>query len=181
MRLIVGGALGLSLSLGVLSLMRPYSSARNEPVAPATASVASGSEANGSKRLSTPIASQMSAEKIPSPATVVSFMLDSVPEMTTRTAPVWRTTEASYYADKYEGRLTASGEVFRQYGLTAASPDLPLGTVIEVCRAERCAIVRVNDRMPDRDDGRRLDLSLEAAWRLGFVSRGVARVRWRKR
>jgi len=82
---------------------------------------------------------------------------------------------ASWYGARHEGRATASGCPFRAAGLTAASPDLPLGTVLEVSRAGRAVRVVVNDRGPYAP-GRRLDLARGAAARLDMLRLGVARV-----
>lgn len=96
---------------------------------------------------------------------------------------------ASWYGDAYAGRLTASGEVFDPDGMTAASVSLPLGTVLEVCRSvapvwpygARCVRVVVNDRQPPQTDpDRRLDLSYEAARRLGMINEGLAYVYYRE-
>lgn len=73
-------------------------------------------------------------------------------------------------------RHTASGEVFRPNGLTAAHRSLPLGTRLAVTYAGRTVVVRVNDRGPAKWTGRSLDLSRGAAHALGFAQRGTARV-----
>lgn len=73
-------------------------------------------------------------------------------------------------------RHTASGEVFRPSGLTAAHRTLPLGTLLEVSYQGRTVVVRVNDRGPAAWTGRSLDLSRGAASRLGFIGQGQARV-----
>ena len=85
---------------------------------------------------------------------------------------------ASFYADRFEGRPTASGETFRQQKLTGAHLTLPFGTHVQVTnRANgRQAIVRINDRGPYAED-RIIDVSRIAAERLGFFSEGVAEVR----
>lgn len=74
-------------------------------------------------------------------------------------------------------RHTASGEVFRPHGLTAAHRSLPLGTRIAVTYGGRTVVVRVNDRRPHIRTGRSLDLSRGAAAALGFLRQGTARVR----
>jgi rare lipoprotein A len=85
--------------------------------------------------------------------------------------------KASYYADKFQGRKTASGEVFRQGKLTAAHRTLPFGTKVRVTNISngRSVKVRINDRGPFVD-GRVIDLSKKAAKRIGMVSTGVAAV-----
>jgi rare lipoprotein A len=88
--------------------------------------------------------------------------------------------EASYYADKFAGETTASGETFDPDALTAAHPSLPFGTVVRVVRAgggrERSVTVRINDRGPYADD-RIIDLSEAAAQELGMIEEGVVEVR----
>lgn len=97
-----------------------------------------------------------------------------------------QTGEASYYADKFHGRITASGEPFNMYAYTAAHWTLPFNTVLEVCRIDnnKCVTVKVNDRGPNpakaigRDGQPRiLDLSLAAAEAIDLVKAGVSQVR----
>jgi len=89
-----------------------------------------------------------------------------------------RTVVASWYGPGFNGRRTASGEVFNQSELTAASKTLPLGTRVLVTNPAngRSVIVRINDRGP-YVGRRQLDLSKRAAQQLGIVHRGTARVR----
>ena len=93
------------------------------------------------------------------------------------TGPV-QTGVASYYADKYQGRRTASGERFDQRKMTAAHRTLPFGTKVRVTDPAngRSVVVRVNDRGPFVK-GRVIDLSRAAAERLGIVRAGLADVR----
>ena len=85
---------------------------------------------------------------------------------------------ASFYADKFEGLVTSTGEKFSQKKLTAAHNSLPLGTWIRVTnlRNKKTVIVRVNDRLHHRNT-RLVDLSREAAKRLGYISNGLAKVK----
>ena len=85
---------------------------------------------------------------------------------------------ASYYGPDFHGKLTANGEVYDMYGLTAAHKTLPLNTVIRVTNMSnrRNLIVRINDRGP-YVAGRMLDLSYGAALKLGFVAQGTTRVK----
>lgn len=73
---------------------------------------------------------------------------------------------ATYYN---EGRVTANGERFNRYGMTAAHRTLPFGTVMQVTnpKNDRRVVVRINDRGPYHR-GYSLDLSEGAARRLGF-------------
>lgn len=85
--------------------------------------------------------------------------------------------KASYYADKFHGRTTASGEVFDQAKMTAAHRELPFGTVVHVTNLlnQRSITVRINDRGPFID-GRIIDLSRAAAEALGMIEAGVVPV-----
>ncbi len=86
--------------------------------------------------------------------------------------------QASFYANKFEGRKTASGEIFSQKKLTCACNVLPLGTWIKVTnlRNGRTVIVKINDRIHPKMK-RIVDLSKAAANKLGYTSRGLTRVK----
>jgi peptidoglycan lytic transglycosylase len=87
---------------------------------------------------------------------------------------------ASWYGgnDGFEGKPTASGEIYDSSLLTAAHRELPLGTVVEVWSAEnrQRVRVRINDRGPFIA-GRIIDLSRAAAGKLGLIEPGTGRVR----
>jgi rare lipoprotein A len=89
---------------------------------------------------------------------------------------VYQTGTASFYANKFEGRKTASGEVFRQDSLTAAHKSLPFGTMLKVTNLsnDSVVIVKVNDRIGN--SSRVIDLSLKAAQQLNFVNKGLTKV-----
>ena len=84
---------------------------------------------------------------------------------------------ASWYGKKFQGRRTSTSERYNLYGMTAASPVLPLPTYVKVTNLTngKQVIVKVNDRGPFRNN-RILDLSYAAAKKLGFVNKGVAPV-----
>jgi rare lipoprotein A len=86
-----------------------------------------------------------------------------------------QTGKASFYADKFEGSLTASGEKYRHSKLTAAHKTLPFGTKIRVTnQANQLSVeVIVNDRGPYVEN-RIVDLSKSAAEKLGFINQGLA-------
>jgi len=88
------------------------------------------------------------------------------------------TGNASYYADKFEGRNTANGETFNQSKLTAAHKKLPFGTQVLVTNLAngRSVQVRINDRGPFVT-GRIIDLTKSAAREIDMLGTGVARVR----
>lgn len=81
---------------------------------------------------------------------------------------------ASWYGPYFHGRLTANGERYDMYGLTAAHKTLPFGTKLRVCYKE-CVDVRINDRGPFIG-ARELDLSYGAAKAVGLINPGVANV-----
>lgn len=84
---------------------------------------------------------------------------------------------ASYYADFFEGRLTASGEVFSQELLTAAHKTLPFGTevLVENLSNGKSVVVTINDRGPFVA-GRIIDLSKYAAAEIGMINKGIQKV-----
>ena len=84
---------------------------------------------------------------------------------------------ASWYGEKFHGRLTSNGEVYDMHQLTAAHKALPLPTQVRVINLDngRKVIVRVNDRGPFHSD-RVIDLSYETAVQLGFAEQGTAPV-----
>lgn len=88
---------------------------------------------------------------------------------------------ASFYADDFHGRPTASGELFDMNAFTAAHKTLPFGTMLEVTNLSngKRVTVRVNDRGPFVPN-REIDLSRGAAEKLDMISAGVARVSIRK-
>ena len=89
---------------------------------------------------------------------------------------------ASWYGqetlDQHHGQLTAYGEVFDPSRPSAAHKYLPLPSLVKVTNLDTNAsiVVRVNDRGPFIGD-RVLDLSAEAAKRLGFYEKGTAKVK----
>jgi len=85
---------------------------------------------------------------------------------------------ASWYGEECQGNETASGELFDFNGLTAAHRKLPFGTTIKITnlKNKKSIRLRVNDRGPGIE-GRMVDVTREAAKRLGFVGAGLAPVR----
>lgn len=86
--------------------------------------------------------------------------------------------QASFYANKFHGRKTASGEIFSQEKLTAACNVLPLGTWVKVTNLKngKTVVVKTNDRLHPKTR-RLIDLTRAAAKKLGFISRGLTRVK----
>jgi len=85
---------------------------------------------------------------------------------------------SSYYGPKFHGKLTANGEIFDMYGISAAHKEFPFNTIIRVTneKNEKSLMIRINDRGP-YIDGRILDCSFGAAKKLGFVGEGTAHVK----
>lgn len=82
---------------------------------------------------------------------------------------------ASYYAAKFNGRRTASGERFDNAAMTAAHRTLPFGTLVRVTNLAngRSVVVRINDRGPF-SAGRMIDVSRAAAEEIGLIGPGHA-------
>jgi rare lipoprotein A len=78
--------------------------------------------------------------------------------------------EASWYAEKFQGRETANGERFNAGAFTAAHRTLPLGSYVRVrsMATGKSVVVRINDRGP-YVKGRIIDLSYAAAKALGLT------------
>jgi rare lipoprotein A len=85
---------------------------------------------------------------------------------------------ASFYANKFEGRKTANGEVFSQKKLTGASNILPLNQWVRVTnmRNNLSVILRITDRM-HKNNKRLIDLSKSAAKKLKYTGYGLAHVK----
>lgn len=85
--------------------------------------------------------------------------------------------KATYYANKFHGRRTTSGEVFSNKKFTAAHLKLPFGTMVKVTNVDngRFVEVRVNDRGP-HSKFFIIDLSQAAAKKIGMFGKGVANI-----
>ena len=90
-----------------------------------------------------------------------------------------KTSFASFYHDKFNGRKTASGEIFSNRKLTAAHRTLPFGTIVQVTnlRTGKSVEVRINDRGPFHSS-RALDLSKAAFDSIGNTARGIMPVEY---
>ena len=88
---------------------------------------------------------------------------------------------ASFYHNKFDGRRTSSGEVFRQSLYTCAHKTYPFGTMLKVTNLsnDSTVVVKVNDRLPMRSK-RCIDLSMVVAKQLNFVGKGLTKVRVEK-
>jgi len=81
---------------------------------------------------------------------------------------------ASYYHSKFNGRKTATGEIFSNQNMTAASNHFPLGTMVKVTNKKtgKFVLVKINDRM-GAGNHRIIDLTEKAARELCFMDKGV--------
>ena len=90
--------------------------------------------------------------------------------------------DATFYASYFDGRMTASGQIFDGDKAIAAHRSFPFGTVVRVtCLDNRRSVnVVIMDRGPfgrNQREGAIIDLSRSAAEKLGIISRGQARVK----
>lgn len=85
-----------------------------------------------------------------------------------------KTSKASYYHDKFNGRRTASGEIFDNSKMTAAHRSLAFGTKVKVTniRTGLSVVVTINDRGPFHSS-RAIDLTKAAFDEIGNLNRGV--------
>jgi rare lipoprotein A len=85
---------------------------------------------------------------------------------------------ANFYSDTFQGKKTASGEVYDKNGLTAAHKKLPYGTKVKVTNVEndKSVVLTVNDRMAASNPAV-IDVTRRAADELGFVKAGKTKVK----
>lgn len=87
--------------------------------------------------------------------------------------------KASWYGEKFHGRITASGAVFNKYAMTAASNSHKMGTMLRVTNVVngKSAVVKVTDTGGFAKYGRTLDLSQGAFQKIAPLSQGIVRVK----
>jgi rare lipoprotein A len=85
---------------------------------------------------------------------------------------------ASWYGGVFNGRKTASGEVYDMNAMTACHPSLPFGSIVRVVNVHNhhSVVVRITDRGDLVEEGRIIDLSYAAAQKLGMTWNGLAHV-----
>ncbi|WNC71253.1 septal ring lytic transglycosylase RlpA family protein [Thalassotalea psychrophila] len=108
-----------------------------------------------------------------------NYQVFGKPYSVMKTAEGYKATgTASWYGKKFHGHLTSNGEVYDMYAFSAAHKSLPLPTYLQVTNLanNKSVIVRANDRGPFHQD-RLIDLSYSAAYKLGMLSKGTAKVR----
>jgi len=89
-----------------------------------------------------------------------------------------KTGTASFYAEEFDGKKTASDEIYDMNDLTAAHPSYPFNTLVKVINLSngKSIEVRINDRMPQFKE-RIIDLSLEAAKKIDMINAGIQEVK----
>lgn len=92
----------------------------------------------------------------------------------------YRSTTVSYYANKFNGNRTASGETYRHSKMTGAHKSLSFGTRVEIINIEndKSVIITVNDRGPLKPS-REFDLSQGAFKKIGKLNDGILKVKYR--
>jgi rare lipoprotein A len=85
---------------------------------------------------------------------------------------------ANFYSDKFEGKKTASGQIYDKNGLTASHKKLPFGTKVLVTNLDngKSVVVTINDRMAASNPAV-IDVTRKAAEDLGFTKSGKAKVK----
>src|SRR6266852_2952784 len=123
------------------------------------------------------LVASLGAAQRPTSSESVNTRKNIHPGKVARTKP-YQIGTASWYGDYFQGKLTASGEPYNMYDLTAAHPTLPLGSFVRVTnlRNGRSVVVKVNDRGPIVP-GRIIDVSYSTARVLQFKAQGLQRVR----
>ncbi len=101
----------------------------------------------------------------------LSVAQDSIPRVNKSTGT------ASFYANKFNGRKTSSGEKFSNDSLTAAHKKFKFGTYVLVrnLKNDSTVIVKINDRLPQKSK-RTIDLTVRAAKQLNFIKSGLTKV-----
>jgi rare lipoprotein A len=129
----------------------------------------------------TNIAPAASAAASRTPASMTQMGKLGAPNGPTLEAQRWKDRlhgVASWYGGVFNGRKTASGEVYDMYAMTACHPTLPFGSVVRVVNRanHRSVVVRITDRGDLLNEGRIIDLSYGAADKLGMTLAGLAKV-----
>jgi rare lipoprotein A len=166
----------LRRTLLALALVAPLSAAHPTETAPAPFS-GSGFEGAFDPFRQLPAAPVAGADGAVDLAAIEHTHADEAPEPAPGAGKPLGGGIASYYANQFHGRRTASGERFDMGALTAAHRSLPFGSKVRVTNSAngRSVVVRINDRGPFIK-GRTIDVSKAAAERLGLIARGHGRV-----
>jgi rare lipoprotein A len=92
----------------------------------------------------------------------------------------YRSTAVSYYANKFDGKKTASGETYRHSKMTGAHKSLSFGTKVEIVNIEndKSVIITINDRGPLKSS-REFDISQGAFKKIASLNEGIVKVKYR--
>ena len=120
----------------------------------------------------------LAPQSTPAFVPVPEQQVEQKPKVVEKASKPYQVGQASWYGDLFQGKATASGEIFDMYQFTAAHRELPLGTFVRVTnlRNHKSVVVKVNDRGPVNPD-RVIDLSFSAARSLNMHNHGLQKVR----
>ncbi|GAC1586883.1 MAG: hypothetical protein NVS3B19_05600 [Ginsengibacter sp.] len=92
--------------------------------------------------------------------------------------PITKYGIASYYAKKFQGRKTFTDAIYDSRLLTGACNVLPMGTMVKVTNLQndRTVVVEINDHLA-KTNKRLIDLTYTAAKTLGYIGRGITKVK----
>ncbi|SDE79968.1 septal ring lytic transglycosylase RlpA family protein [Epilithonimonas hungarica] len=92
----------------------------------------------------------------------------------------YRSTTVSYYADKFDGKKTVSGETYKHYKMTGAHRSLSFGTRVEIINIDngKSVIITVNDRGPLKPS-REFDLSQGAFKKIASLNEGIIKIKYK--
>jgi len=113
-----------------------------------------------------------------SPCFATEFSIDTVRKLRVKNLDSTQYGIASYYHSKFQGRQTASGEIYNEDLMTGAHNSLPFNTWVKVTHLKtgKSVIIKINDRLHYKNT-RLVDLSKSAAAKLGILKAGLARVK----
>ena len=111
---------------------------------------------------------------------ILLLMMDCAGNNASKSSSGFRTTTVSYYADKFDGNKTASGETYRHSKHTASNKTLAFGTRVEIINInnDKSVIIIVNDRGPLKPS-REFDLSQGAFKKISNLNEGIVQVKYR--
>jgi len=111
---------------------------------------------------------------------ILLLMMDCAGNNASKSSSGFRTTTVSYYADKFDGKKTASGETYRHSKHTASNKTLAFGTRVEIINInnDKSVIIIVNDR-GSLKPSREFDLSQGAFKKISNLNEGIVKVKYR--
>lgn len=111
---------------------------------------------------------------------ILLLMMNCGGNSASKSSSGYRTTTVSYYADKFDGRKTSSGETYTHSKHTASNKTLSFGTRVEIINInnDKSVIITVNDRGPLKPS-REFDLSQGAFKKIANLNEGIVKVKYR--